>query len=60
MNKRPAPAPVENIWDDAVEPAVPDKPEAKTPRPKKPEPVAVEREFDLEGLMTDFPTAKDL
>jgi len=61
MNKRPAPAPVENIWDDAVEPAAPVEPDAKPPKLKKPAvPATVEREFDLEGLVTDLPTARDL
>jgi len=56
MNKRPVTTD-NNVWDDATdtvtEPAKPSK-------PKKPEPVVESREFDLEGLMTDFPTAKDL
>mgnify|MGYP003348403381 CR=1 FL=1 len=44
-----------NVWDDEpskpVRPAKPQKPTA---------PVEVSRDFDLEGLMTDFPTATDL
>lgn len=61
MNKRPAPAAELNIWDDTHQSAVPVKPDAKPPKlnpPVKSEPP--EREFDLEGLMTDFPTARDL
>ena len=58
MNKRPAPTPEPNIWDDAVTTAhAPDK----TPKSKKPaEPEVQDRDFDLDGLMTDFPTARDL
>ena len=50
----------ENIWADTEEPTTTPK-SAKASRPVKPaEPLAPSREFDLEGLMTDFPTAKDL
>jgi hypothetical protein len=50
----------ENIWDDIVETA----PAAPTSKPVKPTPpkavVKEEMEYDLDGLMTDFPTAKEL
>jgi len=59
MNKKPNAA-TPNPWDDtADQPAVP---ETKT-SPKKPaatEPEVQSRDFDIDGLMTDFPTAKDL
>jgi hypothetical protein len=59
MNK-PKTTPAENIWDDTAAPVEPTA-DTATARPKKPaKPAAVEREFDTEGLMTDFPTAKDL
>ena len=61
MNKRPTPTPEENIWDDTAETVTPVEPSAKPTKLKKPaEPELVDREFDIEGLMTDFPTAKDL
>ena len=51
----------QNPWADTS----PNQPEASAPKsrltkPTKPEPVVESRDFDLEGLMTDFPTAKDL
>jgi len=50
----------DNIWDDIVETA----PAAPTSKPIKPQaPKAViheEMEYDIDGLMTDFPTAKEL
>jgi hypothetical protein len=62
MNKT-TPTSDNNIWDtesDTVEPVAP----AKTGRARKetpaPEPRSQDREFDIEGLMTDFPTAKEL
>jgi hypothetical protein len=50
----------DNVWDDIVETA----PAASTSKPTKPQaPKAVvheDMEYDLDGLMTDFPTAKEL
>jgi len=60
MNKKTN-ASTPNIWDDTADtPAVPEVAAKTTPRKPAPEPVADSRDFDLEGLMTDFPTAKDL
>ena len=58
MTNKNQTSPGENIWDDAVEEtATP----AKAKALKKPEPTVInDRDFDLEGLMTDFPTAKEL
>lgn len=59
MNKATPPS-EENIWDAPAEAVEPVK-SVKPSKLKKPEaPVTVERDFDIEGLMTDFPTAKDL
>jgi hypothetical protein len=61
MNKRPTPTPEENIWDDTQDTVAPVEPAPRPAKLKKPaEPAPVDREFDTEGLMTDFPTAKDL
>ena len=61
MNKRPAPVAEKNIWDDTTDTVAPVEPEAKSARLRKPAaPPVPERDFDLEGLMTDFPTARDL
>ena len=51
----------QNPWADTS----PNQPEAAQPKTKssklvKPEPAPESRDFDIEGLMTDFPTAKDL
>jgi len=61
MNKQPTSNGDENIWDDVPPEAAPVQPVTKPTKLKKPEvPVAAERDFDIEGLMTDFPTARDL
>jgi hypothetical protein len=52
-------SPGENIWADAAEETTTPKP-AKASRPVQPEPEVNTRDFDLDGLMTDFPTAKEL
>jgi hypothetical protein len=59
MNKKPNAA-TPNPWDDTVDqPAVPEtKTSPKKPAPAEPEPTS--RDFDIDGLMTDFPTARDL
>lgn len=65
MNKKPTPAAAENIWDDST------LPKEETPktvaRAIEPEPelkaairAAVHNDFDIDGLMTDFPTATEL
>ena len=67
MNKKPtsAPAAAENIWDDST-PIQPETPPAVV-EPAEPEPVAraavrtaAHNDFDIDGLMTDFPTATEL
>ena len=58
MNKNQS-NPAENIWDAPENTGRPVKPEPKTPR-ATPQPEVNERDFDIEGLMTDFPTAKEL
>jgi hypothetical protein len=60
MNKK-TPTPSENIWDEpattSVEPVI----EApKSTKLKKPEPIVESNEYDIDGLMTDFPTATEL
>jgi len=45
--------PGENIWADTEETTSPGKPVAVEAEP-------VTRDFDIDGLMTDFPTARDL
>lgn len=59
MNKKTTPA---DIWDQDSTATVEAKPEAKIskPLPKKAPIPDTEPLFDLEGLMTDFPTAKEL
>jgi hypothetical protein len=62
MNKS-TPQPDNNIWDDSVELPAAVEPAKKSPAKTKLEkPVPVEKAvmFDLEGLMTDFPTATEL
>lgn len=61
MNKNQS-APAENIWDTPDDNTTGNRPVKPTKTPeKKTEPAAtVERDFDIEGLMTDFPTAKEL
>jgi hypothetical protein len=54
-----------NVWDDAFDTQTEEtvKPEVQTiPEVKKPQaPQAINsNDFDIEGLMTDFPTARDL
>ena len=58
-NKNQTPA-VENIWEDSEEPTTTAR-AAKASRPVEPaEPEPQSRDFDIDGLMTDFPTARDL
>jgi hypothetical protein len=65
MNKT-TPTPTPNIWDEAPAEAVPAKP--RTPKAEKDikvireslDPFKASPEYDIEGLMTDFPTATDL
>lgn len=62
----PSPA-LENVWDDtfdakeqfkeSIEQEIPDL--AKVKKPQAPQSI-VHADYDLEGLMTDFPTATDL
>lgn len=59
MNKT-TPTPADNIWDDAA-PVAPAKP--RTPKAEKDIKTVREAtapDYDIEGLMTDFPTATDL
>ena len=60
MNKS-TPQPGTNIWDDATEIATTVEPK-RSPKTRLEKPVAEEKTimFDLEGLMTDFPTATEL
>jgi hypothetical protein len=65
MNKT-TPTPTPNIWDEAPAEAVPAKP--RTPKAERDikdireslDPFRASPEYDIEGLMTDFPTATDL
>ena len=65
MNKT-TPTPAENIWEDAPVTAVPAKP--RTPKAERDikdireslDPFQASADFDIEGLMTDFPTATEL
>ena len=56
-NKNQTPA-VENIWEDSEEPTTPAAKASGPAKPAEPEPPS--RDFDIDGLMTDFPTARDL
>jgi hypothetical protein len=61
MNKKPNAA-TPNPWNDTESTADTAVPETRS-TPKKPAPVepeAASRDFDIDGLMTDFPTARDL
>jgi hypothetical protein len=59
MNKK-TPTSTPNIWDDTTDqPAVPET-NVTPKKPAKAEPAAESRDFDIDGLMTDFPTARDL
>jgi len=63
MNKTPTSADSSNIWDDAPGPTPREEAPKATKtlaRPVEPEPQSSDRDFDIEGLMTDFPTARDL
>jgi len=60
MNKTPTSADDSNIWDDAPKPNPKETRAEKVALAKPVEPQAPDRDFDIEGLMTDFPTAKDL
>lgn len=60
MNKQPTSNDDTNIWDDVPAEAAPVKPTTRPTKLKRPEPEVIARDFDLEGLMTDFPTARDL
>jgi hypothetical protein len=65
MNKT-TPTPADNIWEDAPAAAVPAKP--RTPKAERDikdireslDPFQASADFDIEGLMTDFPTATEL
>jgi hypothetical protein len=65
MNKT-TPTPADNIWEDAPAAAVPAKP--RTPKAERDikdireslDPFQASADFDIDGLMTDFPTATDL
>ena len=65
MNKNQPPAGDSNIWDDVPQ-ETPKKTETTrtekaTTKPKTVEPVVTNSpEYDIEGLMTDFPTATEL
>ena len=60
MNKTTPSADSSNIWDDAPQPT-PRVTKAQKPQlAQAPEPAPPDRDFDIEGLMTDFPTARDL
>ena len=66
MKKLNTPA-VENIWDETIDPVTlePEVTEEKTVQVSKQTKTtkqikSAQSDFDLEGLMTDFPTAKDL
>jgi hypothetical protein len=62
MNKTPTSAGDSNIWDDEPKKS-PTKETAKSEKAvlaRPVEPTTPDRDFDIEGLMTDFPTAKDL
>ena len=53
--------PDENIWDEQpVEPTAPLKEKRIEAAKLKADPVVQHPDFDIDGLMTDFPTAKDL
>jgi len=64
MKKTNAPT-EQNIWDDAVQPTVKEELAAtalvaeKPTKPAKPSSTS-NAEYDIDGLMTDFPTAKEL
>ena len=61
MNKTPTSAGDSNIWDDEPKKSPTREPRAEKAVLARPvEPQAPDRDFDIEGLMTDFPTAKDL
>jgi len=61
MNKTPTSADDSNIWDDAPKPTPREEAPKATKALSKPvEPTTPDRDFDIEGLMTDFPTARDL
>ena len=64
MNKKTevSSTPEENVWDAPIQDTAPIIKQAPKPEVKKPQakPVQPTIQFDLEGLMTDFPTAKDL
>ena len=58
--KKNAPSPSDaNIWDDAPQAPTPTVEEKTVAAPKAPQSTS-NTEYDLEGLMTDFPTAKEL
>ena len=65
MNKKTTPTDTTpNPWDEADNTVQPVTPDAVKSTPKKPElELRIredDRDFDIEGLMTDFPTARDL
>jgi len=49
----------ENIWDEAPAPAVEETNTTPVSAPQQPKSTS-NAEYDMEGLMTDFPTAKEL
>lgn len=62
MTKKTTPAPAENVWDDAPTTAEEIITVAETLAAQSliaPKSIST-ADFDLEGLMTDFPTARDL
>jgi hypothetical protein len=64
MKKQKTQPAQENIWDDApitpeVKEEVIEKKEPEVTKPTKPQAI-IHTEFDIEGLQTDFPTAKEL
>jgi len=61
MNKQTPANGNENIWDDNTQEATRPTPPRKEKALAKPaEPDSESRDFDIDGLMTDFPTAKEL
>jgi hypothetical protein len=50
----------ENVWDEApTQPEVTEQPVERVTAPQKPQSIS-NAEYDMDGLMTDFPTAKEL